>query len=462
MNAFADVGIYVIADLSDPGTSINSASPEWTLQQRVGFFAGNEVTNEVSNTGASAYIKAAIRDVKAHIKARNYIKIPVGYSANDDINIRLPLAEYFACGDEADRANFFGMIMYECWVISTFEQSGYARITEEYTNLGIGLFFSKYGCNEVTRDFQETEAIYGPEMVDLWSGGQKIRFDDSDGAVSTLPDFDKLKGRLALITPTLVPVDTAATPTVTTCPSIGSNWMFHTSLPPTPDARECDCMESSLSCVLASGLSPKNYGDLFGYICGVIDCSDIGGTPTPASTQKLNYLLDLYYHSHNMNPGACDFGGSATLRTPSVAPDCSSYITSAIQPEMSSVSSVVSSNVVPSSAVSSSVAPGNLAPSISVPSSSLPSSLASSVPSIMPANSSNSPADGSADSLTNGSNGSNSSANPADCPDFANSSANSPAIGSNGFNGSKGPAYSPAKGPKMAGPSSSSSIPLIQ
>lgn len=141
------------------------------LQQRVGFFAGNEVTNEVSNTGASAYIKAAIRDVKAHIKARNYIKIPVGYSANDDINIRLPLAEYFACGDEADRANFFGMIMYEWWVISTFEQSGYARITEEYTNLGIGLFFSKYGCNEVTRDFQETEAIYGPEMVDLWSGG---------------------------------------------------------------------------------------------------------------------------------------------------------------------------------------------------------------------------------------------------------------------------------------------------
>ncbi|EEQ36274.1 hypothetical protein CLUG_00398 [Clavispora lusitaniae ATCC 42720] len=156
MNALSDAGIYVIADLSEPDLSIDRSDPKWdvTLLERytsvvdkfhnytnvLGFFAGNEVTNEVSNTDASAYVKAAVRDTKAYIKEKGYRSIPVGYSANDDVDIRVDLADYFACGDEDERADFFGINMYEWCGASSFKASGYSNITAQYEHLGIPIF----------------------------------------------------------------------------------------------------------------------------------------------------------------------------------------------------------------------------------------------------------------------------------------------------------------------------------
>ncbi|KAI5300624.1 1,3-beta-glucanosyltransferase gas1, partial [Ascosphaera atra] len=103
MGALADAGIYVVADLSEPSKSINRDSPTWdiSLYKRytsvidamakynnlLGFFAGNEVTNNVSNTDASAFVKAAVRDSKAYIKSKEYRDIGVGYATNDDADI---------------------------------------------------------------------------------------------------------------------------------------------------------------------------------------------------------------------------------------------------------------------------------------------------------------------------------------------------------------------------------------
>ena len=77
MNALADAGIYVLLDLSTPSQSINRDQPSWNSElfnryvsvvdamakysNLLGFFAGNEVSNEKNNTDASAFVKAAVR-----------------------------------------------------------------------------------------------------------------------------------------------------------------------------------------------------------------------------------------------------------------------------------------------------------------------------------------------------------------------------------------------------------------
>jgi 1,3-beta-glucanosyltransferase GAS1 len=104
MKALADAGIYVVADLSEPGTSINRDQPTWDVPlytrytkvvdvmakytNTLGFFAGNEVSNQKNNTEASAFVKSAVRDTKAYIKSKNYRPIGVGYATNDDADIR--------------------------------------------------------------------------------------------------------------------------------------------------------------------------------------------------------------------------------------------------------------------------------------------------------------------------------------------------------------------------------------
>ncbi|CUM51075.1 Protein EPD1 [Debaryomyces fabryi] len=365
MDMLKDAGIYVIADLSEPDVSINRKSPEWNLElfdrytgvvdlfqnytNVLGFFAGNEVTNTKSNTDASAYVKAAIRDTKAYIKAQNYRTIPVGYSANDDSDIRVSLADYFACGSEEERADFFGINMYEWCGSSSFKTSGYESITKQYKNLGIPIFFSEYGCNEVSpRKFQEVGTIYGSDMTDVWSGGIVYMYfqEENDyglvsvsgNSVSTLKDFSYLKAELASISPSGVSSSSIGSTSVTSCPTSTSNWSAATKLPPTPDQDACDCMAASLTCIVDSGVDSSDYADLFDYVCAKIDCDGINGNGTtgeygaysPCSDkQKLNFVLNLYYEENGSSKTDCDFDGSATTQSAKTASSCSAYLKSA-------------------------------------------------------------------------------------------------------------------------------------
>lgn len=380
MEALQDAGIYVIADLSEPDLSIDRLDPVWTVElldrytsvvdafhnytNILGFFAGNEVTNEVSNTDASAYVKAAVRDTKAYIKEQGYRTIPVGYSANDDTAIRVDLADYFACGDEEDRADFFGINMYEWCGTSTFKSSGYQEITEQYANLGIPAFFSEYGCNKVTpRKFTEVQAIYSDDMTDVWSGGivymyfqesndyGLVSIDDS-GDVLTLSDFNNLKTQLASITPSLATADSASTSaSVTTCPTVGASWAANTVLPPTPDSSVCECMNKALTCVVDDSVDSDDYADLFNYICGAIDCSGISGNGTTGdygaysgcdSKQQLNFVLNLYYEENGLGSDACDFSGSASTQSATTASSCSAVLSSAGSSGLGTVSGAIS------------------------------------------------------------------------------------------------------------------------
>lgn len=188
MQLLADAGIYVLADLAEPSQSINRDTPEWDVKlydrytsvidslakytNVIGFFAGNEVTNSLSTTEASAFVKAAVRDMKAYIYEKGYRPMGIGYATDDDADIRKNLAAYFDCGIDDERIDFWGYNIYEWCGDSTFETSGYAARTREFAKYNVPVFFAEYGCNTVQpRKFSEVQAIYGPQMTGTWSGG---------------------------------------------------------------------------------------------------------------------------------------------------------------------------------------------------------------------------------------------------------------------------------------------------
>lgn len=367
MKTFADAGIYIIADLSEPKASINRDSPEWNLDlynrytsvvdmfanytNVLGFFAGNEVTNNNTNTAASPFVKAAIRDMKSYIKSKGW-SFPVGYSSNDDEGIRVPIADYFSCGSLDERADFFGINMYEWCGDSTYATSGYKDRTEEYKNLTIPVFFSEYGCNTIRpRKFSEIGTIFSGQMTNVWSGGILYMYFEEEnnyGIVSvdgnnvkTMDDFQYYSSQMNAIKPTLAKsADVGASATATLqCPPSGANWKASPSLPPKPDKDVCQCIVNSLKCVVSDKVDTKNYGDLFGQVCGNVDCSAVAVNGTTGKygsisfcndKDKLSYVLNAYYQKQNGRSDACDFNGSASLVSlpSSPADSCKAVISS--------------------------------------------------------------------------------------------------------------------------------------
>lgn len=187
MQMLSDAGIYVIADLGEPKNSINRDTPQWNQEiysryeavvdnlmqynNTLGFFAGNEVTNLPNNTEASAFVKAAVRDVKAYIVSRDYRPVGVGYATNDD-DQRTDIAEYFNCGDASSSIDFYGYNIYSWCGESTYRTSQYQARTQEFSNYNVPVFFAEYGCNKAQpRIFEEVGTLYGPDMTKVWSGG---------------------------------------------------------------------------------------------------------------------------------------------------------------------------------------------------------------------------------------------------------------------------------------------------
>jgi hypothetical protein len=129
MNALADAGIYVVLDANNPLYSINRDNPHPSYNavylqsvfatidafakysNTMAFFSGNEVIHDHLNTTLTAkYVKATDRDMRAYIKARNYRKMLVGYSAADVTTNRMQTAAYFNCGSDEERSDFFAFV----------------------------------------------------------------------------------------------------------------------------------------------------------------------------------------------------------------------------------------------------------------------------------------------------------------------------------------------------------------
>ena len=368
-------GIYVISDLGEPNLSINRDSPEWdtalyarytgvvdSLAQYsnvIGFFAGNEVTNNLSYTGASAFVKAAVRDTKAYIKSKGYRAMGVGYAADDDASVRANVAAYFNCGDVSTQIDFWGYNIYEWCGDSDYETSGYANRTAEFTGYSVPAFFAEYGCNTqgggaAGRKFSEVAALYGSQMSPVFSGGFVYEYFEetndyglasvSGSSVSTLADFGAWQTAIAAVSPSAVN-SASYNPTNTVgqaCPTVGPNWQAASSpLPPPPSQDVCSCMMSTLSCVASTSLNGTVISQLFGEVCGYPGnpCAGVNRNTTTGSygpysmcnaTEQLSYAFNTYYKGQSSAAGACNFGGAASIvKAAGAASSCSSVIAQA-------------------------------------------------------------------------------------------------------------------------------------
>ncbi|KAE8342986.1 hypothetical protein BDV24DRAFT_173379 [Aspergillus arachidicola] len=356
MKKLADAGIYLISDLSSPTESIERENPKWDLDlykrytdvvdafakydNVIGLFSGNEVANAKNNTAAIAFVRAAVRDMKAYIKQKKYRdSLAIGYSTDDDQWIRADVADYLVCGDKDSQIDMFGYNINEWCGKSSFKESGYEERTKEFSNYPVPAFFSEYGCNNPRpRPFNDVPVLYSDQMNDVWSGGIVYMYfqEDNDyglvtldkSKISTMSDFNSLSSQIQKATATGVKsADYRPTASARTCPKVGDDWQANAKdLPPTPDTDLCRCMEEGLTCVVKDSVSEQEYGKLFGMICGNEGVCDglardaikgnFGAYGMCSARQQLSFVLNQYYHqqSKENQASACDFEGAASTK----------------------------------------------------------------------------------------------------------------------------------------------------
>lgn len=372
MKLLDDAGIYVVSDLSEPTLSIVRDNPAWNVplfnrykavvtelaqySNVIGFFAGNEVSDASNNTEASAYVKAALRDTKRHIKDSDFGRVlGVGYASNDHPDIREEIAQYFNCGSDEEATDYWGYNIYSWCGESTMARSGYNDQIEFFSDYNVPVFFAEYGCNEPdgadARIFEETGALYSDAMTEVFSGGIVYMYHQEendygvveyeDGEPERMTNFKKLKEQHAKADPKRVDEDDY-TPTGDreSCPEIGDVWKASTVLPPTPDEDLCDCMVKAASCVPKSSLATKDFGDIFDVICGMDGnyCAGINGNATSgvygaysmcSDKAKLAHVLDVYYQAQDEASDACDFDDAAETQDPKTESSCEDSLAAA-------------------------------------------------------------------------------------------------------------------------------------
>lgn len=366
MKVLEDAGIYVILDVSDPQNSINRDDPDWrvplynTLRAKIdawiaypnllAFIAGNEVSNNIATSDASAFVKASLRDLKAYVKTLGYAT-PVGYATADVTEISV-INEYFDCGSKEEQNDFWGVNIYRwCGDAQTFQTSGYSDVTEIYSSWDVPSILTEYGCNKnLPRTFPEILSIYGTDMKDVFSGGIAYEYHEeangyglvtlSGATVTPKADFTNFKNQLAKVAPTGVKMD-AYTPsnTMKACPPVTASWRSSSTLPPVPSPTRCNCKATQLKCKLTvtdpsqvtTELAQK-IAEAVGYVCGIdaASCNLISTNATSGTygiwsmcdpLTAASIVLDNYVNT--VQGSSCSFDGIAAVVTPTdTTTDC--------------------------------------------------------------------------------------------------------------------------------------------
>lgn len=166
---------------------------------------------------ADSILKAVQRDLKNYIAKHSTRTIPVGYSAAAVTELLGSTWQYLQCAIDGNvnddtRADFFGLNTYTwCGSADNLQTSGYDKLVVQFANTTIPIIFSEYGCNKVSpRTFDEVQALYGPDMTPVMSGGLVYEFSqeesnyglvniNADGSARLLTDYDNLQQQYSKI-----------------------------------------------------------------------------------------------------------------------------------------------------------------------------------------------------------------------------------------------------------------------
>ncbi|KAH9214863.1 Glucanosyltransferase-domain-containing protein [Leptodontidium sp. 2 PMI_412] len=349
MSAFNDAGIYIWLDLDTFDTQIVQATPTWTEEQfgafaKVmdefqqydnlgGFWIGNEVINNLGGSPSAPYIKAAVADMKSYLSAKGYRSIPIGYSAADIAELRPMLQNYLACGEPDEAIDFYGLNSYEWCGAATYENSGYAGLQAMAVGYNLPIFFSETGCNVGgERTFNDQKAIFGPKMIDTWSGSIVYEWvqESNDYGVVDYPDSKIYSGapipiqpdfnNLATVWKDIDPVGVSegsysSTFSPPACPGASGGWAINGNVPlPRLDSSIIKSIASDSNTDTES-FTPKT-------------------APTSSSVESTGMPADL------SNPSTVSTSESTTSASPSlVSPSSMSTISSTLVTSSSSIES---------------------------------------------------------------------------------------------------------------------------
>jgi hypothetical protein len=183
---------------------------------------------------------------------------------------------------------------------STF-QASYAGTNTAFTNFNIPAYFSEFGCNtSPPRLWTEVAALFSPQMNQIWSGGMAFSYFPSTGnfgmialspdgtTVTPNGDFTLLQQQYGNATLPTTPSQSSAGQTqFPACAGPTTSFLASNTLPPTPNAAACQCIDNSaLSCAFKDPNSPNDaaiIGTLIGQACTFLgqnggNCNNIGAS----------------------------------------------------------------------------------------------------------------------------------------------------------------------------------------
>ncbi|CAF3445298.1 hypothetical protein SNK03_003326 [Fusarium graminearum] len=340
MKALDDAGIYLVLDVNNPKYSINRATPGPSYnaayiqsvlatvemfaqyENTLAFFSGNEVMNDEKDTDKSApYVKAITRDMRNYIKARKLRKIPVGYSAADVASNRMQTAHYMNCGSEEVRSDFFAFNDYS-WCNSDFKTSGWDVKVKNFTDYGIPIFLSEYGCIESRpRKFQEIKPMMDSDMSSVYSGGLMYEYslEDNDygivkikgNTVTPEDEFDLFKSALSKYPAPTGSGGAAKASHGVECPKSESVWQVDPSYLPEMPAQAEKYMKDGAG----KGPGINGKGSHFDTDSGTATASMTVGTSTSTGDSSSSNSDDDDSGAAALGFGALYVTGAATFFT---------------------------------------------------------------------------------------------------------------------------------------------------